>query len=327
MAGFSVNMGKDAQHKDQINSISGQAQFVLTKASVEALSNTTNNNETEQSNLPKILFFEELNLSNIAPKLAENPTGEIQADLSVLIDSLNIKQLLFSQTSSSDLPPVATINNINISDINGSAVALSLNEINIDSINSDVILNKDKVLANLVNLTPEETVSSNEAETEIDTSTTSSEQSLAETNNEQAPTTEEPVQSDSADTAFSISLNAINIINSNQINFTDNSVNPTYKRSFMIDELSVGQLCNSKENANNKTPITLKGRSNRYANFAFDGFIQPFADKKTYHIKGDLKELSLPDVSTYMKDALKLVLKSGQLNTKLDVTLVDNEID
>jgi hypothetical protein len=95
----------------------------------------------------------------------------------------------------------------------------------------------------------------------------------------------------------------------------------------MIDELSMGKLSSLNDSTEFKTPISLKGRSNQYANFAFGGFIQPFAKQKTYHIKGDLNGLSLPDVSTYMKDALKLQLKSGQLNTKLDLTLIDDDID
>ncbi len=335
MTGFSINMGKDAQQKDQIKSIDAQAQFILTKASIEALPEvSTENNEADHTNLPKILFFEELNLSNISPKLSDNPTGNIQADLSVLVDSLNIKQLLFSQTNATELPPVATIDNISITDINGSAVALSLNEINIDTIKGDIILNKDKVLANLVNI-----ATANKAEPTIQESqeikvadkTTKVVSNKKTKKSKKAKKTEiaqeKPVEPISTEAPFYISLNAINVINTNQINFIDNSVNPTYKRSLMIDELSVGKLSNIKENANNKTPILLKGRSNRYANFAFEGFIQPFATKKTYHLKGNLNELSLPDVSTYMKDALKLVLKSGQLNTKLDVTLVDDEID
>ncbi|WP_426359492.1 DUF748 domain-containing protein [Pseudocolwellia sp. HL-MZ19] len=337
MAGFSINMGKDEQQKDQITSIDAKAQFVLTKASVEALPEaTTDNNETDHSNLPKILFFEELNLSNISPKLAENPTGNIEADLSVLVDSLNIKQLLLSQTNATELPPVATINNISITDINGSAVALSLNEINIDTIKGDIILNKEKVLANLVNIASEDKVVVKEQEVpqvKVEEKTTK----VAKNSNKKAKKSkktkkselpvEPPIEAVSTKAPFYISLNAINVINTNQINFIDNSVNPIYKRSFTIDELSVGKLSNIKENANNKTPILLKGRSNRYANFAFEGFIQPFAAKQTYHLKGSLNELSLPDVSTYMKDALKLVLKSGQLNTKLDITLINDDID
>lgn len=328
MSAFSVEINTDEQQDNLLKNIASEAQLVLTKASVQVLpssvSDTENDNSENKStendktdnNLSTILSFEQLSLSNISPQLSENLTGNIAADLSITLDAINLEQLLFSQNTTTELPPVATIKNINITNISGSAAALSINEINIDSINSHVILNKEKVLANLVNIaSAEESTAESEGTDDAEPAITETPEAVTE---QQELTTEKP---------FYISLNALNVINENKIDFIDNSVDPIYQRSLMIDALTVGKLSNTQENTEFKTPILLKGRSNQYANFEFGGFIQPFAVKPTYHVKGDLNELSLPDVSTYMKDALKLVLKSGQLNTKLDVTLINDEID
>ena len=319
MNDFSMNIANNELEKNQLKAITGTAQLTLKNALVEAL--PSNNEKSENDKSQQILSFAQLNVNNITPKLSAVSESDLTLAPSVFIESLDLNQLLFSQNTTNELPPVATINNINISDIAGSAEALSINEINIDSITSHIILNKEKALANLVTLTPAKETESEAVQEVEQTAQTEG----AATSSPKVPETATPETT--TQKPFYISVNAFNIINKNQIDFIDNSVNPIYKRSFMIDELTMGKLSNLQESTEAKTPITLKGRSNEYANFAFNGFIQPFAKKKTYHIKGDLNELSLPDVSTYMKDALKLELKSGQLNTKLDVTLIDDDID
>jgi len=323
----------DKSETTQLKSITGSAKLILTNGLVEALpheensqTTDTKSDKTDKKNtaLPKIVSFSALTLNNITPELApvlaqkssSNSQNNIDFNPTVLIESLMLEQLLFSQVSATDLPPVVTIKNISISDIKGSAEALSINEINISGIFSHIILNKEKALANLVNL----------ASSQADKAEALPAKEPVKEPTEK-PTTTDTQPEKSTQKPYYVSINAFNISKDNQIDFLDNSVNPTYKRSFTIEELSVGKLSNLAQSTENKTPVTLKGRSNDYANFAFDGFILPFAQQKVYHIKGFLNELSLPDVSTYMKDALQLELKSGQLNTKLDVTLTDDDLN
>lgn len=336
MRDFSVKMNQNEMQKSLIESINAQAEFVLSKALVEALPHQLDENkqETNNTDLPKILSFEELSLKNISPKLVADPSGDIASDLAVIVDSLALNQLLFSHNTSTDLPPIATIKQINVNNIAASAKALAINEITIDTISSHIILNKDKVLANLVSIASSQKNEEVIKETPKEIEKTKTVSSRSKNKKGKKPKTQkkeqqaEPViQPPITEPSFYITLNQFDVINTNRVDFIDNSVDPIYQRSLMIDTLSVGKLSNLKEFAQEKTPVTLKGRSNQYANFAFDGFIQPFAQQKTYHLKGNLNELSLPDVSTYMKDALKLELKSGQLNTKLDITLIDDNID
>jgi len=278
----------------------------VTEKASEALTETLDTDTQVNNKAHKILSFSQLNVNNIAPTM--QPEGATTP--SVLVESIHLNDLLFSHNTSVDLPPIATINQISATNIEGSATTLSINDITIDSITSHVILNEDKVLANLVNLT-----SNNTIETEDKESATPVEETQT------AQPSPEPAQ------PFLISLNAFNVINQNQIDFIDNSVDPAYTRKFMIDKVAVGKLSNTDTNKEIETPIELIGRSNEYATFAFNGFIKPFATQKTYYIKGDLNELSLPAVSTYMKDALEFELTSGQLNTELEVTLIDDTLD
>lgn len=354
VTGLSVGAHTDKSAKTQLTALNASSQLSLNTALVEVLPNNnkpspskitdTAVKKLEQNNTTQtFVAFDQLTLNNITPKLSTNTNLDLADAISVMIDSVELSDLLFSQNTSNDLPPLATVDTINITNIEGSAKALSVNEVNIEGISSDIILNQNKALANLVNFsasqaeqvspnTPKEIIAPVKAPNVAKSAKKSKNKARkkSQKNNKKGKKQtiiETPPLPVETETPFYLTLNGLNIVNSNNINFTDNSVNPAYKRSFAIKELSVGHLSNRKNAVENETPVTLKGRSNKYANFDFGGFIKPFALKPTYHIKGQLNELSLPDVSTYMKDALKLELKSGQLNTKLDVTLIDDDID
>ncbi len=295
-ANFSLSLNDNS-----LNQLSGIAQLALEEL------NVTGENKKEQ-----ILAFNQLNITNIAPLLTiKDGEKNTQNQLpTATVETVVVNDLLFSQRNASNLPALAKIKKITVDNIRGASDSVTINAIDIDSITSHVILDKDKAIATLVALAPQENTSGDTSQKNNEPTTTSADSSKAANSK-----------------PFYITLNAFNIINNNQINFVDNSVNPVYERSLMIDELSVGTLSNTNTLKENKTPVKLIGRSNEYANFAFDGFIKPFAQHQTYHVKGQLKELSLPAVSTYMKDALELELTSGQLNTNIDVTLVDDDID
>ena len=293
---------------NELNDMAGITQLALTNASILG----ENNNQ-------HIIGFKQLNVSNLSPSTIKNNEKTQQAPIpKATIDALTINELMFSQNKTNDLPAIAKIKQIIVKNIEGDTGSVAINSIGIDSITSHIILNKEKALANLVALSSSSTKSSDEV-----VSKNNIEQTTTNENN----TAKKVADSTPDSTPFLISLNEFNLINKNEMYFVDNSVSPAYKRSLMIDELAVGALSNHQNKKEEKTSIKLLGRSNQYTNFDFTGFIQPFAAKQTYYVKGKLKELSLPDVSTYMKNALQLELTSGQLNTDLEVTLVDDNID
>jgi hypothetical protein len=119
----------------------------------------------------------------------------------------------------------------------------------------------------------------------------------------------------------------LRFINKNSFSFTDFSVDPIYQRTLFLDTLDVGALSNSKDKKQNQTPFSLIGRSNKYANFNLSGYLQPFSELATYHAKGDFKEFSLPAISSYLKASTGIEVKTGQLNTALDLTLTGDELN
>jgi len=108
------------------------------------------------------------------------------------------------------------------------------------------------------------------------------------------------------------------------ITFIDHNLNPELQRTFLIDELSLGALSSIK--TEEATPYQLIARSNEYEKFTFAGDIKPFAKIAEYHVKGDISEVSLPSISSYVKQAMQLEFKSGQFNTKIKGALIADKI-
>jgi len=276
--------------------LSGNAEVQLSKALVHA-----------QTPEQELLTFETLSFGNIAVKTA----NKTQFTPEVSIEKITLDELISSRNTQSELPPIASINQININNIVASPMQLTLDKINLDSLIVDVILDKDKKLQNLIAFNDE---------------LTEPKKVIADA--EVAP----PLQADNeitkdAEHTFDISINEVSFGKNSQINFTDNSVEPIYQRNFFVDNLTLGELSSFENQRENSTPFAISGRSNQYAKFQFNGFVKPFSTIKTYQLKGNLTELSLPAVSSYLKDSLELAIKSGQLNTALDVTLTGEEID
>lgn len=276
---------------------------------VKAQINLSQANLRGANNQQQLFAFDHLSITDVSTQLNDKSSIDLLSTLSPIlkIGAISLDNLMASKNNAIDLPPLVTINQINITQVIAATNNLSIDKINVDTLTSHIIMSKEKTLANLVDLK-----TANELPQEMPQNTESS---------------VTPLIDEGASTVFNISLKELNFINNNRIDFVDNSVDPIYKRSLFIDEFSLGELSTLEDKKDQETPITLRGRSNEYANFQFNGFIKPFAKTKIYHIKGHLKELSLPDVSTYMKDALAMELKSGQLHTNLDVTLTNDIID
>mgnify|MGYP000199716807 CR=1 FL=1 len=124
--------------------------------------------------------------------------------------------------------------------------------------------------------------------------------------------------------AFELAVQEIVLVDTDRIFFQDASVNPSYERTFFIDRFETGPFSTAKPHE--KSPFVLDGRSDKYAKFNFNGNVSPLTDLLNFELQGHLKEVSLPSVSTYLKDALGFELKSGQLDSDIEVSVNESII-
>ena len=294
-----------------ITHFAGQSSIKLTEAEF-------NDNESKA----QIVTLKQLSVDDILFVLDEEPSIDItnvvldelmfskKATLSdalaqKLIDKINVRSAKDGVDISAEdivkLPPVMELKTLTVNNLHIHEKSIAINTIIFDTLTGEVIINENKKLANLVALAGK------------------SEQP----NTEEATSSEAEVTSD----GFTFSFNKLHFMNESSLEFTDFSVDPIYQRTLFLDTFDVGALSNSKAKQQEKSPFTLSGRSNKYANFNLSGYLQPFSEFATYYAKGDFKEFSLPAISSYLKASTGIEVKTGQLNTALDLTLTGDELN
>jgi len=223
------------------------------------------------------------------------------------------------------LPPVVHLKQLIINDLHIQEKSIAVNSIIFDTLTGNIIIKENKEIANLVTL-------GDKAESQATLETTPTE-AISGTKPAAKIEVEQNTEKDSIasdvkinDDGFVFSFNELRFINNNSFGFTDFSVDPIYQRTLFLDTLDVGALSNKTENKQVKTPFTFVGRSNKYAKINLSGYLQPFAEQASYHIKGDFKEFSLPAISSYLKTSTGIEVKTGQLNTALDITLTADQL-
>jgi len=281
-----------------------------------------------------IAAFEQLNLANISFVLDDEPSIDIT---DIVLDELIFSKKAalsdeaiekatsrINKLSSEDgidisakelvkLPPVMQLKQLTLNNLHIHQQSIAINSIIFDTLTGDIIIKENKDIANLIALEEQKNQQGDEVKAINE---------LKDVEQQQVKKLEEKTEQ-----GFTFSLNELRFLNKNALNFTDFSVDPIYQRTLFIDTLELGAISNAADKKQQQTPFSLIGRSNKYANFNLAGQLQPFAQLPSYHIKGDFKEFSLPAISSYMKDSTGLEVKTGQLNTALDVTLKGDELD
>ncbi|TYK67116.1 DUF748 domain-containing protein [Colwellia echini] len=215
------------------------------------------------------------------------------------------------------LPPVLELKKLTVNNLKIHEKNIAINSIIFDTLTGEVIVKENKELANLIALadkTEQEPITEGVTVEPVE-SKENTEQDVANTDTEVK------------EEAFIFSFNELRFINDNSFAFSDFSVDPFYQRTLYIDTLELGALSNGPVKKQEQTPFALVGRSDKYANFSLAGYLQPFAEIATYHLEGDFKEFSLPAISSYLKGSTGIEVKTGQLNTALNVTLTGDELD
>ena len=282
-----------------------------------------------------IAAFEQLNLANISFVLDDEPSIDIT---DIVLDELIFSKKAalsdeaiekatarINKLSAEDgidisakelvkLPPVMQLKQLTLNNLHIHQQSIAINSIIFDTLTGDVIIKENKDIANLIALEEEPESQQGDEVKAIN--------ELKDVEQQQVKQLEEKTEQ-----GFTFSLNELRFLNENTLNFTDFSVEPIYQRTLFIDTFELGAISNAADKKQQQTPFSLIGRSNKYANFNLAGQLQPFAKLPSYHIQGDFKEFSLPAISSYMKDSTGLEVKTGQLNTALDVTLKGEELD
>jgi hypothetical protein len=128
----------------------------------------------------------------------------------------------------------------------------------------------------------------------------------------------------SEDDKLQFYLKQFAMINSKPIVFIDENAQPSFTNKLLIEEMKISNLTSSQPNK--KSTFVINGVNNQYSKFKFSGFIKPFTPKINLKILGEIAEISLPPLNSYVNQMLGFEFGSGSLDLNIDVAITDSEI-
>ena len=214
------------------------------------------------------------------------------------IDELALRDLLVSKTATQ--PPLYENEQTVISGIDWRNNHLAIETITLHPFKSNVLLNANKQLTNLV-LPPS-----------------------SEVNNEQVETAPEVV-TELETQPVTISLKQFKLVDSADVLFSDQSVSPAFNQKITITQLMAQDIDSRQTDV--QSPFGASLAFDEHASTVVDGAIAPFGEKLNMTLNVDMTELSLPPLSAYLRTVLGFDFLSGQLDNKITLNIVDDELD
>jgi len=279
--------------------------------SVKSALNYTFNTISAKSIINDALLAEIANLSinNIALKFEQNIAK-------VHIESVDIAKSQFSKNTQQQMPALAVFEQLSINNIEYTPELVAINDISLSGLVANILLDKEKNVSTLVALASNEVKAGDDIQPENDKTAT-----------EQTEQTEQVSVAEASKNPAKLvfRLREFTLVDEAQIDFNDSSVTPHYQRNVSINQLSLAGIDTGKPEQ--EVMLNMQGKSDKYANFEIKGRGFPFAEQQKFNVNAAVKELSLPGVSSYIKDALKYEIESGQLDIKIVAGLIGNKLN
>lgn len=122
----------------------------------------------------------------------------------------------------------------------------------------------------------------------------------------------------------SLSIEDISFLAGSRIFFEDKKVSPPYKTILNIDKARIKGL--ESEAPGDESVFTLEGNLEKYTKVALSGTITPFAKSPAFELKGQIKNLDLPPLSSYTASS-GYIFSSGHMDALLNMKIEKGLID
>ncbi len=132
---------------------------------------------------------------------------------------------------------------------------------------------------------------------------------------EEKPATEQ----DSAGTPFYFRLDRLDVQSGSSIQFVDESNIRPFLLTVNVDELQVADI----DTADTAKPMKVKvrGKADEYSKISLDGTLLPFAKPLSVNMKGEIRALRMPPLSSYTGQTIGYNLTNGQLDADLNIII------
>lgn len=284
--------------KDSIDNTADASLDVSAQLNIAADKFVAYNHENGQ----ELLALEKLSTSPMSLKYLPN---KVQLDVNqVMFEGLTVAKS--SADAEQDLT-LLNLRHIGLKEVKFSPQKISLAEVNIGGMESNIVLDSERNLMN----GPTFPLFANESPDSLK-------------DKSQAEGRTENVEKDNIESKFIFDIGRIALEEPAKVYYRDNSFKTRFERHIEVSTLSIENLSNTS--VDNEASFNVLANIQHHSNLALSGKIKPFTQKHNLSIKAQLNELSLPNISAYMGSTIGLEFLSGQLDSNIDVTIVDDEL-
>jgi hypothetical protein len=125
------------------------------------------------------------------------------------------------------------------------------------------------------------------------------------------------VEASDAKNRFTADLKSFTLTGENSLTFRDLSVDPPF--NYIVDSLSAEILELSTRDTDLSTNVTFKAGMGKYSSVSVAGTVQPPWDSPDVDMHVELKAIDLPPLTPYTTKYLGYILRSGHLDTEMDI--------
>ncbi|MBX2857939.1 MAG: DUF748 domain-containing protein [Cellvibrionaceae bacterium] len=248
----------------------------------------------------KLLQFSELDLGEVS--LAINPEA-----YQVKTDKILLKNIKLSELQQQQLPALLTNSAVSVFGVNISPNEIAVDKLDIAAGDVNLKLAKDGELATLVN-----TDSLSEARGEP---------------TEAADPNKDPNKDPQAEPATGPVLSLASLVLSGplKVNIEDNSKGYAFKKTFIVDDLSVEQFNTAKPQDKTQFAINIKDEAYFVANVT--GWAQPLLPEMNLELKAQSSQFPMQEVAPYLRDSVGFEVEAGLLDLEVQTRVDKNQMD
>ena len=287
----------------------------------------------------KMFTFEKLTLNNVASEI--NMTGAV-LEYDVAFSDIQLVDSQAMPNKEETLPALLDLESLSITNGSFTNQLSSIEKIEIGSLVTNVVVNKDKSIANLV--LPKPTVDDENSATNQENSQNNSKQ-VAEVANNKAnqksankavlaaadlPSEALPEQTtlnDDDATSKKMDIKLVELVNAGpfKLNTLDLSVEPNFRSLIEVQKFRLADIDSTQPQL--VTTFDLAATNNTYAKINISNQSQLFIEQPTHTIKVLLDEMDLASLSPYVSSALGYHINTGQLDSEVNAKVIGNKID
>jgi outer membrane protein OmpA-like peptidoglycan-associated protein len=120
-------------------------------------------------------------------------------------------------------------------------------------------------------------------------------------------------------------IQRIEVASGSTLNFVDESVKPVFKTKLDFEQLKLEHI--DSRQPEQPTSLVLNGKIGKHTRLALQGELRPFRQPPGLNLKGSIDAMDLPQLSSYTRGGLGLLLNSGTLDAKLNMQTKAEQLD